>query len=215
MRALWCLGSEVKGQSTNLVGTDRDQMSFGESRVTVRTAAVAAGVVGAAAGVWYLWDKRNHRKDKDENGVWYRFAKKDDLSQLVQFPIAEGWNPGCEFLEGSLFDLIEPDSLIVGDFNGEIVSCIVGLKHGEKYGWIGLYICKKELRGKNIGYTTWKKCLDVCLKGVDCLGLDGVPARQDTYRKSGFGIKTWNSVRYRGIIKDLASGMIENLFIYL
>jgi hypothetical protein len=188
-------------------------MSVGESRVLVKAALAAVGVVGAVAGIWYIWNKKEQGKgDKDSNGVRYRLATKADLDKLVLLPIGEQWNPGCESLDGSLIDLLGPSSIMIGELNGEIVSSLIGHKHGEHYGWIGLYICKKELRGKNIGYTTWKRCMQECLKGCDRLSLDGVPERQADYRKSGFGIMTWNTVRYGGTVKGLASGVIDEKY---
>jgi hypothetical protein len=107
------------------------------------------------------------------------------LDQLRSFPSKEGWNVGSEFEH--YLDYLGSDAIILGCHpeNGDIVSCILGAKYG-KFGWIGLYICKKEFRGMGIGFQTWKKCFEMSqLKDCQFVGLDGVEAQRENYKKIG------------------------------
>ena len=62
-------------------------------------------------------------------------------------------------------------------------------------GFLGFYIVVPEFRGRGYGIRLWQACMDY-LAGRN-VGLDGVVAQQDNYRKSGFRL-AYNNIRYRG-----------------
>ena len=69
------------------------------------------------------------------------------------------------------------------------------MRYGDSFGFLGLYIVKPEYRGRGLGMTVWNAGM-AYLAGRT-VGLDGVVAQQDNYRKSGFEFAHRN-VRFQG-----------------
>jgi hypothetical protein len=69
-------------------------------------------------------------------------------------------------------------------------------RYGAGFGFLGCYIARPIVRGKGYGIQIWNagsKRLD----GRN-IGLDGVPAQQANYRKSGYRL-AWNNARFEGM----------------
>ena len=71
-----------------------------------------------------------------------------------------------------------------------------GAGGGDDFGFIGLYIVAPAMRGRGYGLAIWRAAMQR-LRGCN-IGLDGVVAQQENYRKSGFRLAHRN-VRYAGI----------------
>ena len=69
------------------------------------------------------------------------------------------------------------------------------VKYGQGFGFLGFYIARPEIRGKGYGIRVWRAGM-ARLQGRN-VGLDGVVAQQDNYRKSGFRL-AWNNIRHEG-----------------
>lgn len=104
----------------------------------------------------------------------------------------EGWNPGLG--DARCFYQADPEGFLLGLLNGRPVGCISAVAYPEDFGFIGLYIVAPEYRGQGHGLALWQAAM-ARLQGRN-VGLDGVPAQQDNYRKSGFRPATRN-IRYR------------------
>ena len=65
------------------------------------------------------------------------------------------------------------------------IGSIACVKYNSSYGFIGLFIVKKEFRNMGYGVKLWKHALDY-LENVDCIGLEAAPNRLDDYQKWGF-----------------------------
>ena len=63
------------------------------------------------------------------------------------------------------------------------------------FGFLGLYIVKAEHRGQGFGLELWRAALDHL--GDRMVGLDGVVAQQENYRKSGFRL-AFRNIRQKG-----------------
>ena len=63
------------------------------------------------------------------------------------------------------------------------------------FDFLGLYIVKAEHRGQGFGLELWRAALDHL--GDRVIGLDGVVAQQDNYRKSGFRL-AFRNIRQKG-----------------
>ena len=111
-----------------------------------------------------------------------RPMRASDLEQAIGWAADEGWNPGLDDL--TAFLAADPEGFFTGTLNGEPVTSISAVRYGSNYGFIGFYICRESLRGKGYGLETWTHALRH-LEGRT-IGLDGVIAQQDNYRKSGF-----------------------------
>ncbi|MEM8796736.1 MAG: GNAT family N-acetyltransferase [Pseudomonadota bacterium] len=122
-----------------------------------------------------------------------RNATMDEFKVAVDWAAAEGWNPGLEDLEA--FFAADQNGFLMGFEGDEPISSISVVRYGEGYGFLGFYIVREDKRGTGAGMAIWEKGLDY-LKGRT-VGLDGVVAQQENYRKSGFVYADWNS-RYSG-----------------
>ena len=63
------------------------------------------------------------------------------------------------------------------------------------FGFIGLYICQPEYRGRGLGRAVWDAGMERL--GGRTIGLDGVPEQQANYRSMGF-VPAYESVRLTG-----------------
>ena len=122
----------------------------------------------------------------------------DDVAMALDWAAAEGWNPGIH--DVPCFLAPDPDGFLIGERNGVPVSCISVVTYPGDFAFLGFYIVKKEFRGRGYGIKTWRAGLKRANGYI--VGLDGVPAQQANYEKSGFS-HDWNNIRYGGRIWDL------------
>jgi len=117
----------------------------------------------------------------------------DEVSLLVDWAAAEGWNPGLH--DAQCFAAADATGFFVGRKGGEPVATISVVKYGARFAFLGLYIVKPAYRGRGYGLALWNAALATAA-GRD-VGLDGVVAQQNNYKRSGFAL-AYRNVRYRG-----------------
>ncbi|QDO98355.1 GNAT family N-acetyltransferase [Ferrovibrio terrae] len=127
------------------------------------------------------------------DGFTIQVMNRAQLDIAVDWAAAEGWNPGLQ--DAGLFHAADPQGFLVGLQGGEPVACISVVRYGHRYGFLGFYIVAPGWRGKGRGFAVWEAGLQH-LRGRT-VGLDGVLAQQDNYRKSGFKLAHRN-IRYGG-----------------
>lgn len=136
-------------------------------------------------------------------GYVIRRMRRPELDEALKQAAAEGWNPGLRDAEA--FWSADESGFFVGELtaNGAVqpaatISAVryAGDGQGPDFGFIGLYIVRKELRGRGYGLRLWNEAL-AGLADVPCIGLDSVLAQVDTYIKDGFALAR-RSVRYEG-----------------
>ncbi|MDJ0347544.1 GNAT family N-acetyltransferase [Streptomyces sp. H10-C2] len=120
-------------------------------------------------------------------------ASADDIALMADWAADEGWNPGRT--DGYAFFAADPHGFLVGRLDGDPVACISVVRYGHDFGFLGFYITRPPLRGQGYGIRLWQAGM-ARLEGRN-VGLDGVVAQQDNYRKSGFR-SAWNTIRYEG-----------------
>ncbi|OMH37986.1 GNAT family N-acetyltransferase [Motiliproteus sp. MSK22-1] len=118
---------------------------------------------------------------------------KKDVDIAIEWAAQEGWNPGLH--DADCYYTADPTGFLVGLLDGEPIATISAIKYGEYFGFIGFYMVKPEYRGKGYGIQLWKAGLKY-LEGRN-IGLDGVMAQQDNYKKSGFNL-AYRNIRYEG-----------------
>lgn len=118
-----------------------------------------------------------------------------DLARAIDWAAAEGWNPGLD--DANAFFAADNSGFFMGWLGERPVSAISLVKYGTGFAFLGLYIVDPEFREKGLGLATWNAALNSAPGRV--IGLDGVVAQQDNYRKSGF-ILAHNNIRYGGKI---------------
>mmetsp|Transcript_40520 Transcript_40520/g.79277 ORF Transcript_40520/g.79277 Transcript_40520/m.79277 type:complete len:282 (+) Transcript_40520:81-926(+) len=125
---------------------------------------------------------------------------RKDLELAVRWAAEEGWNPGLADV-GTFYET-DPEGYWCGVLDGEMIASISAVKYGAYFGFVGFYIVKPEFRGKGYGLELWNRAME-SLAGRN-VGLDGVVAQQDNYKKSGFQL-AYNNLRYEGVTNGEAS----------
>ena len=119
----------------------------------------------------------------------------DELDLAIDWAAAEGWNPGLDDVPA--FRATDPAGLLVGLLDGEPIGCITVVRYPGSFAFLGFYIVRPEHRGRGHGLAIWRAGLE---HGRGCnIGLDGVVAQQDNYRRSGF-VLAHRNIRYGGVV---------------
>jgi len=121
-----------------------------------------------------------------------------ELEVVLDWAAMEGWNPGLQ--DAASFYAADPGGFLLGLLDGEPVASIFAVRYGAGFGFIGGYIVRPEFRGKGYGMAVWQAGM-ARLAGRN-VGLDGVPAQQANYARSGFSLAHRN-VRYEGCGSDV------------
>ena len=122
-----------------------------------------------------------------------RTMTPNEIDLALDWAAAEGWNPGR--FDAIPFRAADPDGLLIGLIDDTPVAIISAVRYGAAFGFIGLYIVHPDWRGQGHGWTIWQAAM-ARLAGRT-IGLDGVLAQQDNYRRSGFAL-AYRQVRYEG-----------------
>jgi hypothetical protein len=147
------------------------------------------------------WIKNGKQRQKDATMAHYSIgtASADDMALMRSWAADEGWNPGVGDIHA--FHAADPSGFLVGRLDGRPVSCISVVRYESHFGFLGFYIARPEIRGQGYGIQIWRAGM-TWLAGRN-VGLDGVVAQQENYRKSGFAL-AWNNIRYEGALAPAA-----------
>jgi ribosomal protein S18 acetylase RimI-like enzyme len=118
---------------------------------------------------------------------------QSEISTAINWARDEGWNPGIH--DAAAFYQADPTVFLAGKYYDQIIATISAVKYGSHLGFIGLYIVKDAFRGKGFGFKLWEAAI-ASLSGRN-IGLDGVLAQQNNYKKSGFKLAHRN-IRFAG-----------------
>lgn len=123
----------------------------------------------------------------------------ENVEQVLDWAAQEGWNPGYD--DASAFYQTDPNGFIGASKDGRLVAAISVVKYDSHNGFLGLYICHPDFRGKGVGLSVWNAGMGY-LKGMN-VGLDGVVAQQSNYQQSGFRY-AYRNIRYQGLLTSAA-----------
>jgi len=124
-----------------------------------------------------------------------RVMSRAELDRAVDWAAAEGWNPGLG--DADAFHAADPNGFFAGVLDGEMVASISLVAYDARFSFLGFYIVQPAHRGKGLGLKLWQEA--VGRHGTPLIGLDGVVAQQENYKKSGFQL-AYRNIRYRGVV---------------
>ena len=123
-----------------------------------------------------------------------RTMQPDEIAIAVDWAAAEGWNPGLA--DAACFATVDPGGFLIGELDGAPAATISCVNYDANFAFLGFYIVRKDLRGHGHGLRIWNAA--IAHADTRVIGLDGVVAQQENYRKSGFNFAFAN-IRYGGI----------------
>lgn len=118
---------------------------------------------------------------------------RTELTLAIEWAAQEGWNPGVS--DAECFHVTDPEGFLIALHDAEAVASISVVRYGSDFGFLGFYIVRPDMRGQGYGYRLWQAGM-ARLNGRT-IGLDGVIAQQEKYRRSGFSLAHRN-IRYGG-----------------
>ncbi len=130
---------------------------------------------------------------KSKGKYTIRRMNREDVELALGWAGNEGWNPGI--YDAQCFYNTDPNGFFMGFLDNQPISSISAVKYDNNFGFLGLYIVKKEYRNLGFGLAIWNKAIGY-LQDQN-IGLDGVIAQQNNYKKSGFRLY-YRNIRYQG-----------------
>jgi Acetyltransferase (GNAT) domain/Acetyltransferase (GNAT) family len=131
----------------------------------------------------------------EQNDFRIRALRPDEIAIAGDWAAAEGWNPGLA--DAACFATVDAEGFFIGELDGAPAATISCVNYDARFSFLGFYIVRGDLRGRGYGLRIWNAA--IAHAGARVIGLDGVVAQQDNYRKSGFRL-AYANVRYGGII---------------
>ncbi|MCK1359659.1 GNAT family N-acetyltransferase [Bradyrhizobium sp. 199] len=124
-----------------------------------------------------------------------RNLRPEEIPLVIDLAAAEGWNPGLS--DAGCFAAPDAQGFFVGEIDGEPVATVSCVNYDDRFAFLGFYIVRADLRGSGHGLRIWNAA--IAHANARVIGLDGVVAQQDNYRKSGFQL-AYANIRYGGIV---------------
>lgn len=142
-----------------------------------------------------------------------RPLRRGELDLLVEWAAAEGWNPGLD--DAEVFWATDPEGFVAAELDLGSGPELVGggsiVRYGRRYGFMGFFIVRSDLRGRGLGTSLWFHRRDLLRLRLDAdapIEMDGVFAMQAWYAKGGF-VFQHRDLRFEGIAKSGFVGRSE------
>ena len=126
--------------------------------------------------------------------------RPEEIAIALDWAAAEGWNPGLA--DAACFASVDRDGFLIGELDGTAAATISCLNYDSRFAFLGFYIVRADLRGRGYGLRIWNAA--IAHAETRTIGLDGVVAQQDNYRKSGFRL-AYANIRYGGHVGPLSA----------
>jgi GNAT superfamily N-acetyltransferase len=120
-----------------------------------------------------------------------RAMAPDEIAIAADWAAAEGWNPGLA--DAACFATVDAGGFLIGELDGAPAATISCVNYDDRFAFLGFYIVRPDLRGRGYGLRIWNAAVDHASGRT--IGLDGVVAQQENYKKSGFR-RAYANVRY-------------------
>src|SRR5262249_4490623 len=124
-----------------------------------------------------------------------RTMRPDEIALAADWAAAEGWNPGLA--DAGCFATVDPGGFLIGELDGAPAAPLSCINYHGRFAFLGFYIVRADLRGGGYGLRIWNAA--IAHAGDRVIGLDGVVAQQENYKKSGFRL-AYANIRYGGTV---------------
>jgi GNAT superfamily N-acetyltransferase len=143
--------------------------------------------------------------------VRYRQATRQELDVAVDWAAAEGWNPGLA--DADAFWAADPSGFVCAEEDGVVIATGSVVSYGGRFGFMGFFIVRPDLRGQGVGRDFWIWRRDTLKARLDpgaAIGMDGVFAMQPFYARGGF-VFAHRGLRMAGVgaVAPRAPGLVE------
>jgi GNAT superfamily N-acetyltransferase len=141
----------------------------------------------------------------NDDSFHIRTMRPDEVVLAVDWAAAAGWNPGLA--DAACFAAAAREPFLLGELAGAPAAMLSVVNCDERFSFLGFYIVRPDQRGRGLGLRLWQA--GIARAGPRAIGLDGVVAQQDNYRKSGF-VLAYKNIRYGGRVRplDAAPGIV-------
>ena len=139
-------------------------------------------------------------RDMPTDDFRIRPMQPDEIALAADWAATEGWNPGLA--DAACFATVDAQGFFIGELDGAPAATISCVNYDDRFAFLGFYIVRPDLRGRGFGLRIWKEAM--AHAGSRTVGLDGVVAQQENYRKSGFRL-AYPNIRYGGTVTSAAS----------
>jgi GNAT superfamily N-acetyltransferase len=137
--------------------------------------------------------------------------RREEVATLGGWAADEGWNPGKADLD--IAWEIDPEAFIALRKGDELIGGGTIFSYGGRFGFMGLFIVRKDLRGDGFGGQLWRYRLtrlqDRLLRSA-AIGMDGVFAMVPFYERGGFALAC-RDLRFQGIARGSADPHVRRL----
>lgn len=116
-----------------------------------------------------------------------RRMRRSEFDVIMEWAAAEGWNPGLH--DADCFWNADPEGFVAVEIGGELAAGGSIVSYGRRYGFMGFFIVRHDLRGRGIGRRLWHERKRLLLGRLDAgapIGMDGVCAMEPFYARGGF-----------------------------
>lgn len=135
------------------------------------------------------------------SGFSIRNMTKDDLLHVLEWSNAQEWHPGLD--DAALFLEADDGGFFMGFLGQERVGSIAAVRYGENFGFIGMYKCASEYRGRGYGRSLFDRAM-AHLEGR-VIGIDAVSELAPKLSEYGF-VPSYEQVRLVGVAHRISHG---------
>jgi GNAT superfamily N-acetyltransferase len=142
------------------------------------------------------------------SGFTISSMREGEVAQLEAWAAAEGWNPGLSDLR--IAWRIDPEAFIALRHGETLAGGGTIFRYGSRFGFMGLFIMRADMRGKGLGRALWHWRRDTLLGRLEpgaTIGMDGVFDMVPFYERGGFK-PAYRDLRYQGIASGRRSDRV-------